>query len=127
MNTAQLGKNVLWAALAVAAIAAAPTGAQQTTERFIPIGESPGVSNEYSYIGKIVAVDRDARTITVEHAGGVKSIRLTEQTKIWLDRSKRRRQNAVGGYEDCEVGRDVEVKYLRDDDGTADWIKIEAR
>ena len=127
MNTRQLAKNLLLISLAAVAMCVAPAGAQLMTEKFIPIGQSPGISGKYSVIGTIVEVDRATHTMSVEHAGGVKVVRVTDATHIWLDRSKRRRQNTTGAYEDCEVGRSVEVMHLRDDESTAAWIKIEAQ
>ncbi len=102
-------------------------GAQQTTERYIPIGASPGVSGEYSYIGEIVAVDMSNRTLTVEDESGRHTITLTAETRIWLDRSQRRRTALEGNYEDCEVGRRVEVMHRHDDPMVAEWIKVETR
>lgn len=99
---------------------------QQTTEQYIPIGQSPGVSNKYSYIGSIVAVDRDTNTLTVQTDRGTKTIRVLPKTRIWLDRSKAKRTNIAASYSDCEVGRKVEVMYDHDDHDVADWIKIEA-
>ena len=100
---------------------------QQSAEQYIPIGYSPGVSGKYSYIGPIVAVDRNAHTITVEDRGELRVIKVTEQTHIWLDRSKTRRENRDADYADCEVGRMIEVKYSSEDQKSADWIKIESR
>ena len=105
----------------------AAVSAQQTTERYIPIGASPGVSGEYSYIGEIVAVDMSRRMLTVEDEAGRHTIRVTEETRIWLDRSRRRQAALEGGYEDCEVGRRVEVMHTRDDPMVAEWIKVETQ
>lgn len=100
--------------------------AQQTTERYIPIGESPGVSGAYSYIGEIVAVDMDSHTLTVEDEAGRHTMRVTDATRIWLDRSRQRRAALEGDYEDCEVGRRVEIMHAQDDPMVAEWIKVEA-
>lgn len=100
--------------------------AQQTTEKYIPIGYSPGMSGKYTYVGVIVAIDRDAHTISVEHDGVRKAIKVSSETRIWIDQSKGRRESLDGAYADCEVGRRVEVKYRGNDEGLADWIKIEA-
>lgn len=127
MNRQHIIRRTMRAILAAALIAAMPGNAQQTTERYIPIGESPGVSYSYSYLGKIVEVDEAEHTITIEDEKGRHKMRVTEATKIWIDRSKRRRENTTGTYEDCEVGRTVEVMHLKDDSKTAAWIKIEAR
>ncbi len=99
---------------------------QQTTEQFIPIGKSPGISGKYSYIGTVVAVDQDAHTIDVRSDRGTKTIRVTEATRLWLDRSKAKRTNHKANYADCKVGVTVEVMHLHHDKDTADWIKIES-
>jgi len=106
--------------------ASAATG-QQSTEQYIPIGSSPGVSGKYSYIGQLAAVDLANRRLTVEDASGEHSIAMNQGTRIWLDRTASRRANTVGSYADCQVGRRVEVMPMHDDPGVAAWIKIEAR
>ena len=106
-------------------LAAGPAAfSQQSTERFIPIGASPGISGRYSYVGKIVDIT-DRRTVTVEETGGERhAITITADTQIWLDRSRRRLTNTVGDYSDCQVGRRVEIMYRRDDPSIAVWIKL---
>jgi hypothetical protein len=100
---------------------------QQSTEQFIPIGKSPGISDEYSYVGIVVAVDRDAHTIEVQSDRGTKTFLVTDDTRLWLDRSKARQTNPMASYADCKVGVTVEVMYDHDDKATADWIKIESK
>lgn len=114
---------VLWCVI----LGAPAVHSQQVAEQYIPIGYSPGISGKYSYIGPIVAVDRDAHTISVEENGERRVIKVTGATRIWLDRSKRRRENRVASEDDCEVGRKVEVMYRSDDRNAAAWIKIESR
>lgn len=99
--------------------------AQQTTEQFIPIGYSPGISDKYSFIGIIVDVDQETHTIVVDSNRGERAIKVMPMTRIWLDRSKSKRTNTVGSYGDCEVGRKVEVMHAHDNESVADWIKIE--
>ena len=99
--------------------------AQQTTEQFIPIGYSPGISDKYSFIGIIVDVDQETHTIVVDSNRGERAIKVMPMTRIWLDRSKSKRTNTVGSYNDCEVGRKVEVMHDHADESVADWIKIE--
>jgi hypothetical protein len=99
--------------------------AQRTTEQYIPIGRSPGISGVRSYIGAITAVDPQRRTITVQDSTGPHTIRVVERTRIWLDRSAERLSNAAGDMSDLRVGRRVEVKYFDDQTrDTADWIKV---
>ena len=120
----------IWIALALAGIAllgVPVTDAQETTEQYIPIGQSPGVSGKYSYIGKIVEVDQVAHTITVQSERGTKTIGVIPATRIWLDRSKVKNTNVIASYSDCEVGRLVEVMYDHDNQEIADWIKIESK
>jgi len=99
---------------------------QETAEQFIPIGYSPGISDKHSFIGKIVDVDQETHTIVVDSNRGERTIKVTPMTRIWLDRSGRKRTNTVGSYDDCEVGRKVEVMHDRDNESVADWIKIES-
>jgi hypothetical protein len=99
--------------------------AQRTTEQYIPIGQSPGISGVRSYIGAITAVDPQGRTITVQDSTGAHTIRVVERTRIWLDRSAERLSNDAGEMSDLRVGRRVEVKYVDDEArDTADWIKV---
>ncbi|MGH9576481.1 MAG: DUF5666 domain-containing protein [Terriglobales bacterium] len=96
--------------------------AQKSTERYIPIGQSPGLSDKYTYIGTIQAVAPEKRTIT---AGG-RTVKITDQTRIWLDRSKLKQSNLIGNISNLQPGSRVEVKY--DDPArpqAADWIKVE--
>jgi hypothetical protein len=124
LNTSKtrIATMLLLVALAVTSVA----HAQQTTEQYIPIGQSPGISGKYSYIGDIVSVDLDANTITVRGERGTKTVSVLPTTRIWLDRTKAKSSNVAASYSDCEVGRKVEVMYDLDADEVADWIKIEA-
>ena len=100
--------------------------AQQTTERYIPIGESPGLSDVYTYLGEIVSVNSQDRTLTVEDSEGRHEFRVTDATDIWLDSTAFRRSNTTASFADCEVGRRVEIMHTPEDDYTAAWIKISA-
>ena len=98
---------------------------QQTTERYIPVGQSPGVSGVYSYIGQIESADAPNRTVTVSGPEGARTIRVTEETSIWLDRSELRLTNQIGSMADLQPGRRVEVKYADEETKeTAAWIKV---
>jgi len=114
------------AALCLVAVTKTATG-QLSTEQYIPIGTSPGVSGESSFIGRIVSVDPASRELTVEDASGQHTVTATMETRIWLDRSASGRASTEGSYADCEVGRRTEVLPRRDDPGVAAWIKIEAQ
>lgn len=95
---------------------------QRATEQFIPIGQSPGLSNKYTYIGMIEAVDPQQRTVTA--AGH--TVRITEQTRIWLDRSLLKLSNQVGSFGDLQKGRKVEIKYADSaQPQVAQWVKVQ--
>jgi hypothetical protein len=126
MKTSNFTARLCKVLLLCAALASPVAQGQLTTEQFIPIGKSPGISGKYSYIGVVVAVDQDAHTIDVRSDRGTKTIRVTKDTRLWLDRSKAKRTNPEASYADCKVGVTVEVMYLHDDKATADWIKIES-
>lgn len=126
MTTSKFTARLCTTVLLLVALASSVAMGQQTTEQYIPIGKSPGISDKYSYIGVVVAVDRDAHTIDIRSNRGNKTIRVTEDTRLWLDRSKAKRTNPKASYADCKVGVTVEAMYLHDDKATADWIKIES-
>ncbi len=111
---------ILAAALAVVVV----VEAQQATEKYIPIGYSPGISNKYSHVGTIKAVSSEERTITVQDATGTYTFEVTPVTRIYLDRSQATKTNLAGRWEDCQVGQRVEVMYQHDNKSIADWIKL---
>ena len=100
--------------------------AQQTTEQFIPMGKSPGISGKYAWMGEIEQVDEQNRTITVKTDSSSKMLKLTDKTRIWIDRSKIRERSTKAEFADLKKGRKVEVKYVKDRETEAEWIKIEA-
>jgi len=65
--------------------------------------------------------------LTVRDDSGEHRVRITEATKIWLDRTSIKRTNEGGSRADCKQGRQCEIKYAYDG-GTrtdrAEWIKI---
>jgi hypothetical protein len=113
--------------VAMAALCAVPHAhAQKMTEQFIPIGQSPGLSDKYTYLGDIIQVNPQARTFTIADSAGPRTVKISARTHIWLDRTKLKQTNLVGGVADLQKGRRVEVKYedaeRRD---VADWVKVE--
>jgi hypothetical protein len=98
---------------------------QRQTERYIPIGQSPGVSGKSAWIGTIAATDPKARTLTVTLADSRYTVAVTERTRIWLDRSRLKQTALNGSYSDLQPGRRVEVKYSgARGEGAAEWIKV---
>lgn len=105
---------------------AAPVRAQKATEQYIPIGMSPGVSGKYTSLGVVDTLSMPQRTVTVREAGMRRTIRITDRTSIWLDRSKLKLPNLRGRLVDLERGRRVEVKYADPDSRqVAEWVKVE--
>jgi hypothetical protein len=99
---------------------------QKQTERYIPVGRSPGLSGKVTQIGTITATDPAARTITLELADRRRTVAVTERTRIWLDRSPLKQATLGGSYGDLQSGRRVEVKYEEPERaGVAEWIKVE--
>jgi hypothetical protein len=109
-----------------ALLLACGVSAQERTERFIPIGASPGISGVYSTIGIITVVNDQARTFTVEGETETLTVRVLEDTDIWVDRSAARQTNLVGDWSDLQLGRRVEVKCVDfETREEADWVKVE--
>ena len=102
------------------ALGASTAAAHPATERYIPIGESPGMAGTTT-IGVIEAVNASDRSIRV----GGREVRLTDETRVWLDRSGHAKRNLVGGFRDCEMGRTVEIRFEDPETrAVAAWIKI---
>jgi hypothetical protein len=99
---------------------------QKSTEMFIPLGQSPGVSQKVTVIGTIETINAVKRTISVAGPSGTTSAQITDRTWIWLDRSKLRLTNQYGTFEDLRKGKLVEVKHEGSGSkGPAEWIKVE--
>jgi len=113
------------------ALPASALFAQAAMEMFIPIGDSHGVSNIYSIIGKIATVNQENRSLTVSDSSGVTYlVTIPNEAPVWLDRSKAQGKNEVGSLADLQPGQTVEVKYkgdpaTRGTSLTADWVKVE--
>jgi hypothetical protein len=109
-------------------LAGMPTAyGQKATEMFIPVGQSPGLSNKISIIGTIETIDARAQTVVVVGPSGSWSATVTDRTKIWLDKSKLRLSNQKGTFTDLRKGLLAEVKYEEAgvNRGPADWIKVQ--
>ncbi len=117
--------GVGFALLAALLTSASAAHAQRATERFIPLGESPGVSGKLTAIGTIVAVDPEMRQIELEGTGGRASVTLRDSTSIWIDRHQLGLASTTGSFDDCHAGRVAEVKYADPDTRqVAEWIKL---
>jgi len=111
----------------VALVAPAPAGAQMATERYIPIGQSPGVSHNLTVVGKIEASDPARKTVTVATPSGNLAVEIRPDSKIWVDRSKLKQTNLVGQLSDLRPGSTIEVRFADPDRKRfAAWVKVEA-
>jgi hypothetical protein len=113
--------------VAIVALCTVPqVQAQKMTEQFIPIGQSPGLSQKFTSIGEITQVNPQARTITIADSAGPRTVKISAKTHIWLDRTKLKQTNLVGGFADLQKGRRVEVKYEdAERREVAEWVKVE--
>ena len=103
--------------------------AQKTTEQFIPVGRSPGLSGKHTVIGTVQAVNARDQTLTIAGPAGTRSAKVTERTRIWLDRSRSQQPSVKGTFADLRTGVTVEVKHEdpagASAGGPAEWIKIQ--
>jgi hypothetical protein len=100
--------------------------AQESTEMYVPIGQSPGVSGKTSVIGTVQALNAAARTLTIAAPSGPQTFAITAKTRIWLDRSAAKQSNQSGSLPDLQQGRRVEVKpQSAAATAGADWIKVQ--
>jgi hypothetical protein len=99
---------------------------QEATEIYIPIGQSPGLSEKTSLIGTLESVDRGRKTVTVSSPSGARTVALTERTSIWLDRSLQKQPNRSGAIADLQQGRKIEIKLRKGEPKpVAEWIKVQ--
>ena len=99
---------------------------QQATEMFIPIGQSPGLSDKETVIGTIESVDPGTRIITVSTPSGVETVAITDRTMIWLDRSEQKQPNQNGIIGDLQKGRKSETKIRKGEPkAVAEWVKVQ--
>ena len=99
---------------------------QKSTEQYIPIGKSPGLSGKYTSIGLLTDVNAQKRTITIADSAGPQTFKLSDTTRIWLDRSKIKKSSISGKFADLVKGRRVEAKHEYPDRGNAaEWVKVE--
>ena len=119
-------RAILGAAFAAFLLGQSFAHGQRETERYIPIGRSPGASGKTTRIGTVEGVDEGARSFTLATPEGRTTVRVSVGTPIWLDRSRQKVSALVGSFRDLRAGRRAEVCYA--DPGRAErvlWIKVE--
>ena len=100
--------------------------AEKATELFIPIGKSPGLSGKYLVTGRIEQVNAQNKTISMSGEAGEYTVRISDRTMIFLDRSKMKQANQYGNFSDFKTGMLVEVRFEKDERGQpAEWVKIQ--
>ena len=100
--------------------------AEKTTELYVPIGKSPGLSHKFTLVGTIVEVNSQEQTLSVTGASGTYTVRTTEYTLIYLDKSRLRQPNRYGSFSDFKAGMLVEVRYeAGKKHRPAEWIKLQ--
>lgn len=109
---------------AILLLFASLAGAQEMTERHIPVGAYPSLASKYVTAGTIVAVDDETMTLTLKDSGSERSFRVTENTKIWLDRSGLGQTTLDGNFSDLATGLKAEVRSLGPErSDVAYWVK----
>lgn len=100
--------------------------AEKATELFIPVGQSPGLSDVYNLIGRIDAVDNQNRSLTVTGSTGRFTVHTTEDTLIFLDKSMLQQPNRYGTFSDVKPSIMVEVRFEAGKrHRPAEWIKLQ--
>ena len=78
-----------------------------------------------------IVVDNGSRdqTVAIVAPTGAWNAKVTDRTKIWLDRSSLRQPNLKGTFADLRPGATVEVKPVGGQAGAsggpAEWIKVQ--
>ena len=121
-----LNRNLRLAIVIVALGSAIEASGQQATEMFIPIGQSPGLSNRESVIGTLESVDQGKQMVTISSSSGAQTVGITDRTMIWLDRSEQKQPNQNGAINDLQKGRKIEIKVRKGEPKVvAEWIKVQ--
>ena len=100
--------------------------AHPATERYVPIGywQSIGVSG--TYLGPLLSVAPEGGALRFRDSGQEQSVRITDATRIYIDRSHLGLPNLIGTRADLRPGVTAEVRMSTSDAGAAAWIKIRA-
>lgn len=116
----------------VAVLAAALSGvasAQQATEQYIPIGQSPGaltMQGQVQAAAGPAAGGEGSVSMTSEAAPGGVSYAIGPHTRIYIDHSAQGRPNTMGALADLQPGRAIEVSIPNAETRVASWIKVRA-
>jgi hypothetical protein len=109
-------KKALLIALCLVSVVAL---AQKSTELYIPIGKSPGLSKEIKTVYGPVSEIRPDRSIVIFGY----TVKFTDKSEVYLDRSKVKKQNTYGTFDDIKLKKVVEA--YAPTNNVIQWIKIE--
>ena len=122
-------RTALVAAFASLALAGA-AGAHPATEQYIPIGQSPGpgvVTGTAGAVAEPSSGEGDPIVSVQSPAGSeVGAYVVTEQTRVYVDRSAQGLPSLVGTIDDVQPGRVIEVRIADPQTRAAEWIKVRA-
>ncbi len=106
---------------ALTALAVGLASAQEATEIFIPIGQSPGLSKEGKTImGTVFQVNKDGR-LSIVWDEQFFVVRTDNQTQFYIDRSHLKQSNSYGEFKNIVAGAFVETYSPT---GVAKWVKV---
>lgn len=120
--------TISMALVALAAFAGAAS-AQQATEQFIPIGQSPGavtMQGELSAAVAPAAVGGETSFSMMGADAQQRSYAIGPRTRIYIDRSALGQPNTMGSAADLRAGRAIEVSVADPAARVALWIKVRA-
>ncbi len=119
-------RSLTFVTIAVAAALVGPSVyAHPATEQYIPIGYWSSVGGAHTYVGALTGVSAQSDTLTFNDDGQPREIRITEDTKIWIDLSHLKQSSMKGERSDIKPGVITEVKIKEGSDDEAEWIKIQ--
>ena len=117
---------MLTAIICILIIGSLQAQAEKATELYIPIGQSPGLSEAHTVMGHIDQVNAGDQSILMSGPSGSYTVKLSKQTFIYLDRSKDGLSNIYGTLADCQAGDRVEVKFVDNSrNKPIEWIKVQ--
>ncbi len=118
MNLSRLCVAVVISALGVSA------AGHPATERYIPMGYWTSIGVENTYVGDVTDVASDRATLSYQTEGRRTTIRIDDETRIYIDRSHLGQKNLRGTRADLRPGRRMEIKLRTGASGVAEWIKV---
>jgi hypothetical protein len=115
--------------LLVLALICAPSAfAQKSTEMYVPLGQSAGLSGKHTLQAQVQAVNAAERSLTLVRDGSNVTVKLAAGAPVWIDRSKQQQSNSVGTLADARPGMLAEVKFVKNNlaGGEAEWVKLQS-